>query len=368
MAALLTSVLDAPGKLTEYINDCEKNGARILPPCVNESKGGFTADGLKIRFGLQAIRNLGRAVLDAIIREREDNGNYSSLRDFCERLNNKGCGKKAVESLIKSGAFDCFPLNRRQMTENYERIMNALNTPSNAVIDGQIDFFATDKTPKKPEMAADDTPEYDYAALLEMEKEYLGIYVSGHPLKELEPYARARKARTIGEIASDPDGVESSAVCVVQSVKPHTARTGGKMLFTSLEDATGEIEGVVFPELCLSAGGYFKKGALLYITGKMSRKDDEPKLLISAATTKERFLSNCGRMDVYVKCPSFDAALRERVLKAANRPEFAGQNRLFLYFYDIGKRFAAKHTGVKIGGDLLDALSGIAGVENVLLG
>jgi DNA polymerase-3 subunit alpha len=326
---------------------------------------------------------LGKSVIDAIICERTKNGDYLSLQDFCERLKDKGVGKKAIESLIKCGAFDCFEYNRRQMTENYERIMDSLNNPAAAVVEGQLDLFEDGKTLKTLEIKIESAPEYVRGKLLEMEKEILGMYLSGHPLRDFEPYAKARKARTVSESLSGgppssahnpaggsaelKEGDEISLICAVQSVKPHTTKTGGKMLFLRLEDMTGEVEGLVFPELCALAGNLFRKGALLFLTAKLSYKDEEPKLLLETVTDADEFKTACERMDIYVKCRGGDRELRENILETARKTEHSGSSRLLFYFYDINKRVSAKNVNVKVSARLLDALTDIAGAENVAL-
>ncbi|MCL2053319.1 MAG: DNA polymerase III subunit alpha [Oscillospiraceae bacterium] len=375
MAALMTSALDHTSKLLEYINDCGKNKIRILPPCVNESMSGFTAVGEQIRFGLLAVGNLGRGVIDSVISEREKSGGFTSLQSFCERMKGQGVNKKAVESLIKSGAFDSFPLNRRQMLENYERVLDSVNESAPGKLEGQIDFFGSLKGQAKSEIIIENAPEYEHSVLLEMEKEVLGMYASGHPLRELEPYARARKTRSAYEMNSGEgiykDGDAVSMVCIVRGVKNYTAKSGGKMLFLRLEDMSGEIEGIVFPELNLAAGSLFKKGEILFITAKISFKDDEPKLIIDTVLTEAQFKAACERMSIYIKCKSSDMYIQQNILNILNnakKSEYSGAGQLFLYLYDIDKRVKSKGlAGVKISAELLSSLADIAGADHVAL-
>ncbi len=375
MAALMTSVLDSTGKLMEYIADCEKNCVKILRPDVNLSMGGFTkADG-GIRFALLAVKNLGTNIIDSIINERENNGNFTSLQNFCERIDDRSMNKRAVENLIKCGAFDSFALNRHQMVENFKILMNKPHDSSRFNIEGQMDFFgiSNNDIETSVDMKINDIPEFDITILLEMERDASGIYISGHPLQKYDAYANARKLIKINEIINEDtkikDGDTVSIICVVQSTKLFNTKKGAKMLFVQLEDATGEVEAIVFPDLFITCGNLFQKGDILFVTSKVSYKDDEPKLLIDTVLKPEQFIQASKNMNIYVRCKSDDSDMHEKIMDVIQDKKYQGKSKILLYFYDINKKAMPKNAcTVNVDADLLNLLSKIAGVDNIALG
>ncbi len=204
MAQLMTSELASQGKLIDYISLCEKNGVKILCPDINKSGAGFTADENGIRFGLLAVRNLGRIAIENIIEERRKGGTFRSLDEFCRRMSGKDVNRKAVESLIKCGAFDSFSLNRREMTENYDRIFIALQTDARNNIEGQMSFFDSPETGEPPVIEnLHRSEEYPLKTLLMYEKEATGMYISGHPLDEFKCISAAAKHNAVNSFYSD---------------------------------------------------------------------------------------------------------------------------------------------------------------------
>ena len=205
MAALMSSVMSSAGKLAEYINSCRAGGIEIMRPDINKSMKGFTYSGNKMYFGLLAIKNAGSGLADRIIADRLMHGSFRSLQDFCERLEGRDLNKKALENLIKAGAFDGLGLNRRQMLDHYEMILEKVASGSRGVIEGQLNFLESDQTQdmniKIPYM-----PDYNSKKLLAMEKEAAGMYLSGSPLSEYAYIASLMHTRSVSSVVSENSG------------------------------------------------------------------------------------------------------------------------------------------------------------------
>ena len=184
MAALITSVLDHTDKVSEYIAHCRKLDIPILPPDINEGYSQFSVSGNAIRYGLSALKSVGRPVIDAIVAEREAHGRYRDLKDFISRLSNKEVNKRTIESFIKSGALDSFPANRRQMMMIYVQLIDQVNQEKKSAMTGQMSLMDLlgEEEKKAFDIRYPDVAEYEKEEKLSFEKEVLGIYVSGHPL------------------------------------------------------------------------------------------------------------------------------------------------------------------------------------------
>lgn len=257
MAALLTSVMSNTRKVSEYIDECRKSGIEILPPDVNEGLGGFSVSGNAIRYGMGAIKGLGDSVIDSIVEERVRNGKYRSLQEFIERTNSSQVSKKAIESLIKAGAMDSMPGTRLEKMSIFERMADAVAKDKKSAGAGQMtlfDFVPEDAreaiTIKIPELG-----EFENDDLLAKEKDVLGIYVSGHPLKEfaslMDKNVTAGSADFIMDEETGTTNVIDGAFYVVGGIITDISRKVTKkntqMAFVTLEDMEGSIEVVVFP-------------------------------------------------------------------------------------------------------------------------
>ena len=188
MAALMTSVIDNPPKVADYILSCRRMGIAILPPDINKGDSTFSVDGGGIRYGLSAIKSIGKPVIEAIVAERNQRGDFTSLRDFIERMTGKDVNKKAIENFIKAGAFDELPGNRRQKMMVYAQILDAIVQEKKNMMAGQMSLFdfVSEEEKTAYEIHMPDVEEYPKEAKLAFEKEVLGIYISGHPLEEYE--------------------------------------------------------------------------------------------------------------------------------------------------------------------------------------
>lgn len=307
MAALLTSVLDNSSKIIEYISESECAGIKILNPSINESGEGFTPIRAGIRFALTAIKNLGRGTIRDIVKERTDNGYFSSLENFCKRMYGKDINKRAIESLIKSGAFDDFGENRREMLENYEMYFDSIGTAAKSNVDGQLDFFGNAPVTHEQRIATARYPEYPVDVLLAMEKEVIGIYISGHPVSKYTALARAAglvSTKDIEEIKTD--GVNVGVVLMFNSKKLHTTKQGERMCFINAEDETGTVEVITFPEIFRNCFKKIVDGDVLVVMGRTTVKDDEVKLIASDIYTGDEFEYLCMKKTLQIIIDSKD--------------------------------------------------------------
>lgn len=354
LAALLTSVLDVPGKISEYIAEAKEMGIRVLPPDVNSSEDGFSVSGEDIRFGLAAIKNVGRAFMRQLVEERQANGPYVSLMDFCERLYDKELNRRALESMIQAGAFDSMGFHRSQMLAVYERVVDAVANERRKNVEGQLDLFGmgVENVPDE-EIAMPNLPEMGKKELLALEKQTTGLYLSGHPMDAYESLAKRANAAKIRAIADDlvpdteqpkyKDGMYVNLACVVSAVKLKSTKSGSMMAYATVEDMTGMMELVVFPNALQQFGMYLKEDEAVLINGRIDAREDEaPKLIVqSAAPLSEESVSALESKEL-AKKPTLTG--QQALAKAGQRlylrlPELSGEQ------FEQVKRFLAKQPG-----------------------
>lgn len=371
MAALMTASLENTGKILEYTEECSKNGVAILPPDINESGTGFVPTVKGIRFALLAVKNLGINSIRDMIAERERDGKFLSLEDFCKRMNGKDINQRAIESLIKCGAFDCFGHNRREMIENYDRIFSSIQAYSSRNMEGQINFFELDAGDSDTSSVAIEAyEEYPLAEKLEMEKDILGIYISGHPLESYTLYGTLLRTNSAAQMTAEErtlrDNSNVSMFCILQGIKLYTQKNGAKMAFVTLEDISGEIEGLVFADILAGNRDIIQKGRKVFITAKLSYKDDEAKLVIEQIFDADTYLKRIEDMSLYIKCCSYEKEIIQQILDicAAN----SGKSRLVLYLQDMKKAVSPKNIGgINVCDKLINSISAITGCENIAL-
>ena len=299
MAALLSSVLDNQNKMAVYIGECQRLGIKVLPPDVNESNHGFSVTGGNIRYGLLAIKNLGRQFIDEIIAERRYKP-YKSFYDFCKRLYGRNMNSRAIESLIKCGAFDTLGANRRQLLAVSKTVLDDLDYESKRNMGGQISFFdlggETRKTSSEPQIP--DMEEFPKNELLHMENEIAGMYLSGHPMDDYTEFSRIIKADRTGEIISNDsglyfDGKKVSLVCTVSNVKTQLTKNNKMMAFVNIEDRYGSMETVIFPNVYEKYALYLSDGNAILIRGTLNFKENEEPKLICDTIEKARSNEEC---------------------------------------------------------------------------
>ncbi|MCM1023493.1 MAG: DNA polymerase III subunit alpha [Prevotella sp.] len=368
MAALMSAFLESTGKILEYASECSKNGVKILSPDVNESGFGFSPAADGIRFALLAVKNLGYNSIRDILDERDRGGEFKSLSDFCRRMNGRDVNQRAMESLIKCGALDRFGYTRREMLENYGKIFGSVQGYSLKNMEGQINFFDTDESGGDG-FSFERLPEYPLAVKLEMEKEITGAYLSGHPLEDYRPYGKlcgmTDISRLYDELDPPKDGSEVSSFCILQGVKLYTQKNGAKMAFVTLEDMTGEAEGIIFADILASNRDIIAKGRAVRINGKLSYKDGDPKIIVEQIAGAEDCLRSLESASLYIRCRSDSEAMRELLDLCKAHP---GGTRVVFYLSDLNKKLVPKAvTGVKISDVFADAAAEIAGKENIAL-
>ena len=298
MAALLSSVLDSQNKLASYTAECRRLGIDVLPPNVNESYLTFSVSGGNIRYGLLAIKNLGKAFIEEIIRERT-RGVYRSFYDFCKRLYGRNMNSRAVDSLIRCGAFDGMGANRRQLLAIQKPVLDDLEYTSRHKLDGQLSFFdlGGDNTLlRSVEPVLPALEEFSRDELLHMENETAGMYFSGHPMDDYTLFAERVRADRIGAILFNDSGAytDGKKVCVVgvvMRVKTQLTKNNKSMAFITIEDRYGSIEAVVFPNVYERFGFYLGETSVVILRGSLNlRENEDPKILcdsVEQARTNE---------------------------------------------------------------------------------
>ena len=365
MAALMSSVMSVTGKLAEYINDCRSNGIEIVRPDINKSMKGFTFTGGKIYFGLLAIKNAGSGLADRIIAERLIHGPFTGLQDFCERLEGRELNKKALENMIKAGAFDGLGLNRRQMLEKYEMIMDAVASGSRGVIDGQLNFLDTDSSADMG-IRIPYAVEYERRELLAMEKDAAGMYLTGDPLSDhihLAALLRTKTVKDIITLSGLKDGTEIKLLCTVQDKKVHITKKNERMCFITVSDETGELEAVVFPDLYAVSASRLNIGNIVLLSGKISVKDDSVTVVCGSLISEKEFPRYISNMKLCVKLPS-DSPVIGKIKSICDR--YRGETAVCFYFTDIRKTLLPKERlSLEISADSFNELSEAAGRENI---
>ncbi|MGN1411465.1 MAG: DNA polymerase III subunit alpha [Oscillospiraceae bacterium] len=297
MASLMSSVLSNTPKLMEYISECENEGVKVLSPHINESCEGFTVTNSQIRFGLLAIKNLGKGMIEKIVQERNAHGKYISIKDFCKRTKDFDINKKAIESLIKAGAFDNLGYNRREMLSNLDDIINLYqDSYHNFEIEGQLDLFGEMSSIANKDVTITPMEEYPTEELLNMEHETIGMYISGHPLKGYSKYTDILKLDTITSINDSLinrypiDNV--SFISYITDFKKHTTKNNSQMCFLTVEDVMQSMECVMFPNVYEQCKDYIIKDNVVFLNGRVSIKDDKVSIIVENLVTIENFIKN----------------------------------------------------------------------------
>ena len=290
MAALMTSVLDNTSKVSEYIYTCRQMGIAILPPDINEGEGGFSVSGQAIRYGLSAIKSIGRPVIDAIVEERKIRGPFTTLKDFITRLSGREVNKRTIENFIKAGALDGLEGNRRQKMMIYGSLLDALNQEKKTTMAGQMTLFdiAPEEDKAEYEIKLPNVEEYDKEVLLGFEKEVLGIYISGHPLEEyMERLKKNTNAVTTDFVLDEETGtlkVSDGAKVriggmITDKVIKYT-KNNKAMAFITLEDLVGTVEIIIFPKDYERYAKYLENDAKVFVEGRVTAEEDRNGKLI----------------------------------------------------------------------------------------
>ena len=360
MAALLTSVLDSSDKVAEYIAECRDCGIPLLPPDVNQSGADFTVVPEGIRFGLAAVKGVGRGFTLQLLAERERGGSFATFVDFCARMFGQDCNKRVVESLIKCGAFDSLGHRRSQLMAVAEQVMDLIARTRKNTLEGQYDLFGggEEAAPAAPDVKLPDVPEYSRRELMRLERETTGLYLSGHPMDEYRDRARSCRAASIGAILADfggeegpvtwHDGQKVTLAGIVTSAKIKTTKNNTLMAYVTLEDETGSMELLVFSRTLNECGPYLKEGEALLAEGKLSVRDEKaPQLMCDSArplsggsaplaSVPPAGSAPAAGTRLYVKVPSASDSRMRKVGLVLDM--FPGNGQVILYCEDTGRR------------------------------
>lgn len=293
MAALMTSVIDNPSKVAEYIYSCRQMGIQILPPDINRGEGNFSVDDGNIRYGLAAIKSIGRPVIETIIKEREKGGDFKHLKDFIQRLSGKEVNKRTIESFIKSGALDGLHGTRKQLMIIYVQILEQVSQERKYSMSGQMTLFdmVDDEQKKEFEIALPNVGEYEKETKLAFEKEVLGVYISGHPMEEYEEKWKKSISATTLDFQPDEetgrtkvhDGAKEIVGGMITAKTIKHTKTNKTMAFITLEDLLGTVEVVVFPKDYEKNREYLEEDSKVFIKGRVSEEDESASKLICEA-------------------------------------------------------------------------------------
>ena len=388
MAALLTSVLDNSDKVAGYINECKECGIALLPPDINRSADRFTVEEGGIRFGLVAIKNIGRGFILSVLEERK-RGPFRSLQDFCERMGSSDINKRAVESLIRAGAFDSTGARRSQLIQVYESVMDAVADSLRQNLEGQLDFFSMamehQESASVKEIPLPDIPEFTPQELMTMEKAVTGLYLSGHPMDQYRQEVKALHAPTIASVLEDfaqeggptrfADDQRITLCGVITSSKTKTTKNNSLMAYVTVEDDTASMELLCFARVLDTCGAYLKENQAVVVRGRLSVRDEKaPQVMCDSvyplSTVKggtppppapkgEKILTG---QTLYLKFPSLDHPAVRHMKLVFNM--FPGTTPVRMVMADTRKVYAVS---VLLHKALVEEAKETLGAENVVI-
>lgn len=372
MAALMTSCIENPSKVSEYILNCRQMGIRILPPDINRSVGNFSVEPEGIRYGLSAVKGIGKPVMDAIVEERNRGGEFISLKDFCQRLSGKEVNKRTIENFIKAGAFDGLGGTRKQFMMIYVQILDMVNQEKKTSMTGQMSLFDImgEEERKSFDIKLPDVGEYTKETKLAFEKEVLGVYISGHPLEEYEQSWRKNISAVTSDFYPDeetgqpkvPDGSKQIVGGMITEKTIKYTRNNKVMAFLTLEDLVGTVEIVVFPRDYENNAHMMEEDSKVFIQGRVSAEDDKPSKLICEKISafndipRELWIQFSGKEEYEKKV--------HHLYQLLGQSDGSDQVIVYLKKERMMKRLPAARN-VQIDDGLLDILTKEYGSENV---
>ncbi|MCR4442578.1 MAG: DNA polymerase III subunit alpha [Peptococcaceae bacterium] len=366
MAALLTSVMESKDRVPFYIEECRQKKIAILPPDVNESAENFLVSGDKIRFGLAAIKQVGHQAIEAIIKEREQ-GRFSSLQDFCERVDLTHLNRRMIENLIKAGAFGSVPGTRAQLLEVLHICIDQGMAWQRHKNSSQLSLF--DFTSKKndlnPAVPLPRVRDFTEKEILQMEKEVLGLYLSGHPLAEYKEVIDRFVTHAIEELSPGQDGEMVCLAGLISAIRRTITKKGETMAYFILEDLTGSIEALLFPKSLLKYNRLLQEDMPLLVRGKLSLQEDKPRLFVESM----EFLAGkeeARQESLYLKIPPYlnESGVWKELIPVVER--YRGNTPLYLYFPGTKKLIRSdSRYWVSVTANLLKELESLLGVDAV---
>ncbi len=377
MAALMTSVLDSATKVSAYIAECKDMGIAVLPPEVNHSDDTFTVEGDAIRFGLGAVKNVGRGLIRSMMAKRAEGGPFKSLEDFLQRMGEGELNKRAVEQFIKCGAMDSFGNHRSELLAVYDSMMDSVSDTRKKNLEGQMGLFGKLEEDSSTAIPIPKLPELSKGQLMTMEREATGLYLSGHPMDDYRKYLKNTHVLPIGVLLGEECPVEDEGIVsvagIVQAVKMKTTRNNSMMAYVTVEDDTGTMEMLAFSNVLSQYGSYVKENMAVVITGRLSVRDDkEPQIVINRVRPISDYADGAASEELpankpltgklYLKIPSEDSLEFNKTRAILNM--FPGENPVVLYFADTAVR---RGTRCSFRESMLRELKNLLGNENVVL-
>ena len=379
MAALMTSVLDSAGKISGYIAECRELGIATLPPDINHSDDHFTVEGDSIRFGLGAVKNVGRGLIRSMVAKRSEGGPFRSLEDFLQRMGEGELNKRAVENFIKCGAMDCFGYHRSELLAVYDSMMDSISASRKKNLEGQIGLFSMlQDEDKAAEIPIPKLKELNKADLMLMEKETTGIYLSGHPMDDYRHYLKNTHVVPIAALTEEESVYQDDQIVsiagIVQSVKMKTTRNNSMMAYVTVEDDTASLEMLAFSNVLSQYGSYLQENLPVVVTGRLSLRDDkEPQIVVNRARPISDFAQERIEPEpvrpaapaagtLYLRLPTESGSLFPKVRAIINM--FPGSSSVVVYFADTKQRRGAR---CSLDGRMLAELRDILGEENVVV-
>ena len=368
MAALFSSMLDSTGKISQYNSECKRLGLKILPPDVNRSFALFHGNNDEIRFGLCALKNIGMGLIEKIIYERESGGEYTSMYDFCLRNASRDFNRRALETLIKSGAMDSLEKTRKQMLYSIDTVLSAVDSEKRFRMAGQINLFDDSATPT--DFALPEISEMPRSELLRLEKEATGMYLSGHPVENYEGFARRIGAAKTEDILAGNyrDGQRVTLVALIENIKPKLLKSGQILCSATAEDLHGSIDLTIFNSAYMQYKPLLTENNILLISGKISEREDKPTEIVcdSVSVIDDDKLIPLSKRDkkVYIKVPSINSVQVAKIKELL--PRYKGNTPVILFCEDTGKRFAVPDS-MKIDdkSEIYAKISNIVGNNNI---
>ena len=381
MAALMTSVLDNATKISGYITECKEMGISVLPPDINHSEDTFAVDGDSIRFGLGAVKNIGRALIRNISDKRSADGPFKSMEDFLQRMGDGELNKRAVENFIKCGALDSFGHHRSELLAVYDSMMDSVSASRKRNVEGQMGLFSMlSEDDKAAAIPIPSLPELSRADMMTMEKETTGIYISGHPMDDYRGLLKGTHVVPIGVLMGDENPYQDdstvSVAGIVQNVKMKTTRNNSMMAYVTVEDDTASIEMLAFSNVLSQYGGYLRDNSAVVIVGRLSIRDEkEPQIVINRVRPISDFADEIAALEPEKATPppipagklylqlTGEADPRYQKVKAILNM-FPGNGQVVLFFADTRTR---RGTTSSFDSRMLQELKNVLGDTNVVL-
>ena len=376
MAALMTSVLDSAAKISGYIAECKDLGIATLPPDINHSEDHFTVEGDSIRFGLGAVKNVGRGLIRSMVQKRSEGGPFKSLEDFIQRMGEGELNKRAVENFIKCGAMDCFGYHRSELLAVYDTMMDSIAASRKKNLEGQMGLFSMlQEEDKAASIPIPKLAEMKKADLMLLEKETTGIYLSGHPMDDYRHLLKGTHVVPIANLLAEDNTYQDDQIVsiagVVQSIKMKTTRNNSMMAYVTVEDDTAAMELLAFSNVLSQYGNYIQENRPVVITGRLSLRDDkESQIVINRARPMSDFTDRAVVPEpeqkrngtLYLRLPTEQAAAYRKVKAIINM--FPGSSKAVVYFADTKQRRGAS---CDLDHRMLVELQRLLGEDNVVV-